>query len=187
MLIELLSTSNYVSYNIKLAQLLGLHSAIYLSELMNINDKAIRKKKTDNTSFKLDRKYITSRTTLTLQEQLDIESNLIKIGILEKPSDDKDVIILNINILTTLLMTDNEELIGDVKSLKKSKTGKQTKAEAIKETLKENIVASNEELREAYSSWIDSVYAKQGWMSKKSVVCAQQVVDDFAQHDLDVA
>ena len=43
MLIDLINTSNYVSYNIKLAQLLGLKEAIYLSELLNINDKAIRK------------------------------------------------------------------------------------------------------------------------------------------------
>ena len=55
MLIELLSTSNYVSYNTKLAQLLGLHASIYLSELMSINDKAIRKDKTSESSFVLDR------------------------------------------------------------------------------------------------------------------------------------
>jgi hypothetical protein len=50
-LIELLSTSNYVSYNIKLAELLGLHAAIYISELMNINDKAIRKNKLNDNYF----------------------------------------------------------------------------------------------------------------------------------------
>ena len=64
MLIELLSTSNYVSYNIKLAELLGLHPAIYISELMNINDKAIKKDKLEDDYFTLVRSYITARTTL---------------------------------------------------------------------------------------------------------------------------
>ena len=88
MLIELLSTSNYVSYNIKLAELLGLHAAIYISELMNINDKAIKKNKVDQEYFKLDRSYITSRTTIEESEQLEIEENLLKLGILERGESD---------------------------------------------------------------------------------------------------
>ena len=59
MLLDLLSLDNYVSYNIKVAEILGLHAAIYLSELMNINDKAIRKSKTKDNFFTVDRKYIT--------------------------------------------------------------------------------------------------------------------------------
>ena len=45
MLIDLLSNANLVSYNYKVAQLFGLHTAIYLAELLNINDKAIKKNK----------------------------------------------------------------------------------------------------------------------------------------------
>ena len=43
MLIDLLSANNYVNYNIKVAELVGLHPAIYLSELMNIQSKAEKK------------------------------------------------------------------------------------------------------------------------------------------------
>ena len=50
-----------------------------------------------------------------------------------------------------------------------------------------NITTTNEELREAYSEWIDTVYTKQGWMSKKSVVLAQQMIDNFSNHNLDIA
>ena len=39
MLIELLSSSNYVNFNIKIAQILGLKPAIYLSQIMDINEK----------------------------------------------------------------------------------------------------------------------------------------------------
>lgn len=188
MLIELLSTSNYVSFNVNLAELLGLHAAIYVSELMNINDKAIRKEKMNESSFLLDREYVTKRTTLSIKEQLDIEKNLIKLGIIEKPTEDENCVILNITTLTTLLMSTDEDLISNVKKLTKIKNkSKETKADAIKKTLKTNIVTTNGELIEAYSDWIDAVYAKQGWMSKKAVVVAQSVVDEFSKRDLDVA
>ena len=72
MLIELLSMSNYAHFNVKLAQILGLHQAIYLALIMDINEKAIRKSKIDKDFFTIDRKYITSRTTLSEQEQRDI-------------------------------------------------------------------------------------------------------------------
>ena len=188
MLIELLSTSNYVSYNIKLAELLGLHAAIYISELMNINDKAIRKNKLNDNYFKLTREYITKRTTLDEKEQLDIEQNLLKLGILEK-GEDKDNLSLNITTLTTLMMSTDEQLLDNVKKLTKlkTKTPRGTKAEKIKEELKTNVVTSNQELREAYYEWIDAVYAKQGWLSKKAVVCAQSQVDEFSKRNLDVA
>ena len=189
MLIELLSTSNYVSFNVKLAEMLGLHPAIYISELMSINDKAIRKDKMTESSFSLDREYIKKRTTLSVEEQLEIEGNLIKLGIIEKPTDNENCIILNINMLTTLLMSTDEELLENVEKLAriKSKKSKTTKAEAIRQSLKTNIVTTNVELIEAYSDWIDAVYAKQGWMSKKAVTLGQSVVDDFSKRDLDVA
>lgn len=189
MLIELLSTSNYVSFNVKLAEMLGLHSAIYISELMSINDKAIRKDKMTESSFSLDREYVKKRTTLTPEEQLEIEGNLIKLGIVEKPNDNENCIVLNINMLTTLLMSTDEELLENIEKLAKvkNKKSKTTKADAIRQNLKTNIVTTNMELIEAYSDWIDAVYAKQGWMSKKAVTLGQSVVDNFSKRDLDVA
>ena len=188
MLIELLSTSNYISFNVKLAQILGLHSAIYISELMNINDKAIRKDKMNESSFSLDREYVKKRTTLTPEEQLEIEKNLIKLSIIEKHSDE-NCITLNINMLTTLLMSTDEELMAGVEKIVnlKSKKSKATKAEAIKQNLKTNIVSTNVELIEAYSDWIDSVVSKEGWMSKKAITLGQSAVDSFSKRNLDVA
>ena len=189
MLIELLSTSNYVSYNIKLAELLGLHTAIYVSELMNINDKAIKKNKLDQEYFKLDRSYITSRTTIDESEQLEIEENLLKLGILERGESD-DLLSLNITTLTTLMMTTDEELIDKIKKGRKRKSrssNKSTKADKIKENLKANLRVQNTELRQAYEGWIDAIYDKQGWMSVKCVTVAEDTVDEFSGRNLDIA
>lgn len=188
MLINLLSTSNYVSYNIKLAELLGLHSAIYISELMNINDKAIRKNKLDDNYFKLQREYIKSRTTLDEKEQLIIEDNLIKLGILERGATDTDLS-LNITTLTTIMMSADEQLIDNIKKLNvlKNKSNRKTKKEQIKINLKNNLIIDNIELREAYERWIDAVYEKDGWMTKEAITYAQEVIDNASNRDLDVA
>lgn len=189
MLIELLSTSNYVSYNVKLAEILGLHSAIYLSELMSINDKAIRKQKLDNDNhFKLKREYITSRTTFDEKEQLEIEKQLLKLEILKK-GETEDDLSLNIPMLTTIMMSTDDSLIDDIhKIIKGKKSGrKRTKDEVINDKLKDAIETTNEELREAYCGWIDAVVAKQGHFSKAAITYAQETIDDFSKRNLDVA
>ena len=155
---------------------------------MNINDKAIRKNKLNDNYFKLKREYITARTTFSEKEQLEIEKNLLKLGILEKGKDENDLS-LNITTITTLLMSTDEQLIDNVKKLTKIKnrSGRATKAEAIKTELKNNITVTNDELYEAYCNWIEAVYDKEGWMSKQAVISAQATVDDFSKRDLDVA
>ena len=56
------------------------------------------------------------------------------------------------------------------------------------ENLKSNIVTSNDELREAYYSWIEGVYAKEGWMTKQAVISGQRALDAYnTTRDLDVA
>jgi len=180
MLIDLISTSNYVSFNIKLAHIIGLNESIYLSELMNINDKAIRKKKIDNNYFKLDRKYIQSRTTFDISEQNRIEKNLIKLEILK--SEDNNIA-LDINKLIALISS--EEIAKSDKPIPKTKTS--SKIVGMTNNLKRSLKCTNVELFEAFSKWIESVLEKQGWMSKVAVEEGEKLVDNFSNHDLDIA
>lgn len=186
MLIELLSMSNYVHFNVKLAEILGLHTAIYLGQITDINEKAIRKNKVDENFFTIDREYITKRTTIPEKEQKDIENNLIKIGILERSNKDSNTLLLNLTVLTSILMSPDEDLLKNVENLAKPKKSK-TKAEKIIENLKENIITTNPELRQAYFDWIDAVYAKDGFMTKAAVIAAQSNIDKFSQRNLDIA
>ena len=187
MLIELLSQSNYGSYNVRVANIIGLESAVYLNEIMNINEKALRKNKVDNNFFTLDRKYIKDRTTLDEDKQREIEQKLVKIGIIEKV-DESSAICLNITVLTSILMSPDEDLVKNIKKLSKIKSsGKVTKAQQIKDNLKELIITTNGELRDAYSEWIDAVMSRQGWMSAKSVTVAQKNIDTFSDRNLDIA
>lgn len=188
MLIDLISLSNYGYYNIQVANILGLETAVYLGILLDINSKAIRKNKVEDNFFTIDRDYITQRTTLSISKQKEIEKILSDVGVLCISKKDEDSFNISISALYTIVGNDdNTDLIKDVKKIISKKANTRTKTDAIKDTLKENVVTSNKELREAYYDWIDSVYAKQGWMSKKSVVSAQTLVDDFSKHNLDVA
>lgn len=186
MLIELLSTSNYVSYNIKLAEILGLHAAIYLSELMNINDKAIRKDKLSENMFTLKREYIKKRTTLDETEQIAIEDNLLKLGILKK-EDDPNAMSINISVLTTLMMTSDESLLNDCKQISSTKAKRQSKEDVVINNVKLCVNTKNRELREAYYAWIESVVARQGWIAKTTVIEAQAAIDKYSNRNLDVA
>jgi hypothetical protein len=187
MLMDILATDNMASYNVKIAQVMGLHTAIYLNELMNINEKAFRKNKIEENFFTIDRNYIQERTTLDEDKQKEIETNLLKIGILEKTEANGDTISLNITILTSILMSPDEKLIKNISNLAHIKPTKSAKAKTIKNNLKAYIETTNEELQQAYGEWIDAVYSKNGWMSKKQVTAAQEVIDTFSNRNLDLA
>lgn len=187
MLIDLISMSNYGQYNVSIANLLGLETAVYLGILLDINSKAIRKNKVTDDYFTVDRKYITSRTTLDEAKQKSIEKILCDVGVLSISTEEKNTFSINISSLYSIVGSDNEDILVDIKKIVRKKANSKNKEDAIKENLKTNIVTTNEELRNAYCDWIDSVFAKQGWMSKKSVTSAQGIIDDFANHNLDVA
>lgn len=188
MLLDLLSMDNYASYNVKVAQIFGLHPAIYLSELLNINEKAVRKSKiTGESTFTIDRAYIEKRTTLTKAQQLEIDETFKEIGLLKVDESNQNMMSLDITTLTSI-MSEGKEFIKELKLMTKriSKT-RRTKDEIIKEGLKNHIQTDNPELYEAYCDWIDAVYAKQGWMSARSVKVAQHDVDNCSNRNLDVA
>lgn len=192
MLIDLLCTDNYVSYNVKLAHLLGLNTSIYLTELLNINTKAIAKQKMTDEFFTVDRKYITLRTTMDISEQKEIENQLLDLGILKKSEIKDNILSLDITRITSILMSNDEKLIEKIKktSIKSKNTGegKITKRQAQANNLKQFINCDNQELREAYLDWIDGVYANpKGFLSKKSIEIFQNTIDDFSKRNLDVA
>lgn len=187
MLLDLLSADNYSSYNIKIANILGLNAAVYLNELLNINGKAVRKSKTRDNIIVIDRKYIEKRTTLTRAMQLELDKGFIDINLLKYTAEDQDSIEIDMDVLISLVGA-NKATIKDIKSILGSrKSSKKTKAEATKEYLKGLVVSTNIELYNAYCDWIDAVYAKEGWMTPAAVQTAQVEIDKASKRNLDVA
>ena len=165
---------NYVNYNIQFAQILGLHTAIYLSELLNINEKAVRKNKIKDNFFTVDRKYIKDRTTLDITEQKDIDACLLKLGILKQDKDNMNMLTLDLTVLTSLVSSEPTTIKDLEKFVKNAMPKKKTKASAIADNLKAKLDVQNPELYELYCQWIDTVMHKQGWMSATSVTADLQ-------------
>ena len=193
MLFDLLSTDMYASYNVKVAQVIGLHSAIYLNELININRKAIQKNKLNNNKFTIDRKYITERTTLEEDEQKIIEGKLLKVNILEKDPLDENKLSINITNLTNILSAEDNNLLQKVTKLTKVKTlnppgSKITQRQKERDALKNYISTGVSELDEAFIGWIDGVYANpKGFLSKRAITIFQNRLNEYTNGNIEIA
>ena len=187
MLLDLLSTDMSVSYNVKLAHRIGLHTSIYVTELINIYRKATQKGKiVDEKYFRVDRDYVELRTTLTKEEQRELDQALKNISVVKISSKNRDTIGIDIEELSKLVLDDDANKIeGTVKTQLRKKAP--TKKDAIIAQLKSYVSASNEELRDAYYEWIEESYARNGWMSAASIREAQRAIDNYSGKDLDIA
>lgn len=194
MLIDLISTDNMVSYNVKVANIMGLHTAIYLTELINISAKADKKNKlVADKYFIVDRDYIQKRTTLSMEEQLAIEYKLSKVNVLQKAEGASDTIYIDITQLANIISSEDTSFLGKVTKLTEVKT---TSVPGVKQTVKQKQIAemkgyitiTHPELKDALEGWVEGVYARpNGFLSKKAVTIFQREVDNFAKGDLDKA
>lgn len=192
MFLDLICTDNQISCNVRAAKLLGLECAIYLNELINIYAKATKKDKlNENGYFRLSRSYITTRTTLTFKRQLELDQCLQNVEIITKDKDDSDLMCIDIDMYASILTNQDSNISKKVEKLvgKKSKLERdEDKKTAIMDRLKSNIKIDNEELRNAYYDWIESVYAKPGgFLSNSAIKIFEDTVNSYAKGDLDLA
>lgn len=192
MLIDILGQANTVDFNSTIANKIGLNAAIYLSELIKqysynkINNRLIED------YFTVDRTSIFSRTTLTEQNQQELDILLVRLNILLKRTSIEDPLSedmsLNMTNFVNMFASDNEKISQDLKKLTKSNSVKMSQREKHILDLKAKITCNNKELLSAYRNWVDGVYENpKGFLSITAIKVFQQTVDDFAKGDLDLA
>lgn len=183
MLINLVSLSNYQSYNVVIAKTFGLYTAVYLNALIEINEKAIRKNKLEKDHFLVDRNYIKERTTLSVSQQKEIEETLKQAKIIHKNGD--DCIKVNVDVLYGIMMSEDESVLEDLSYLKEHKISKK---ESILNAVKRHINGNYpDDMKLAYSEWLDVINNKFGFVSKQMILSAQKIVDEASNHDADKA
>ena len=192
MFIDLISTNNLGCYNIKAAKILGLETAVYLNELINIYNKAFLKQKLDEQGFfRLKRSYIVDRTNISSKRQLELDLDLMAIEIISKSDVDPDLIKVDIEMYASILTNQNLNIENKIEKLvtKKSKAEKEAdKRFAIRDNLKRSLHCTNIELRKAYCDWIDSIYDKpNGFLSKSAIKIFEDSINNYTKGDLDVA
>lgn len=187
MLNDLISTDAYGQYSVMLANTLGLSAAVYINEVVNIQLIAERKNKLKNGMFKLDRKYVQSRTSLSAKEQTDIDFKLMQSGIVTKKSECGDELYVNKDTLLSIMMSDDKEMLKDLNALSGASKAaiKQEKAKSKKQacidSLRRKIITTDVELITAYSTWIESVIMYgTGKLTAVAVEEAQRLVDEAA-------
>ena len=169
--IDLLSQDSHVLINVNIARIFGLSTAVYWGELLNVLGKVKDKKTHDeNGFFKLDRKYIEKKTTLTLEEQLLCDHYLIQAEILHVAESDTDTISVDVEAMIALIAH------GDVKKIealtKATKKNKQTKAQSRTAAIQKNLKAGIKEpepFKTALINWLDALFANKKFITKAMV------------------
>lgn len=194
MLFDLLSSDNYVSYNVKIAKEMGLYAAVYLAELININRKAINKQRIDNNCFTVNRQYIEERTTLNIDTQLVLDKKLQEVGVLAKKEGSPDEMYIDANALTNLVAAGDVKLLARVSKITKLDNvggvanAKITQRQRDMQLCKTAISTTNTELQTALSGWIEGVYARpNGFLSRRAVTIFQNELYKYTNGDLDLA
>lgn len=192
MLLDALDQRNFITVNTRAVQLFGLDSAFYLTELFTIYTKAKDKKKLFNGDFfKIDRAYVTTRTSLTEEQQLICDANLMKVGIMTRDSNDPNMIKIDPTQYLTLIASEDVSLYNDVKKKMrtiKPKGVKGSQRQIVINNLKNSIECSNYELLTALRDWVDGIYANpNGFLSKTAIKVFQDTLNNYTQGDLDIA
>lgn len=191
MLLDILNEDNSISINLKAIKIFGLSTAAYLTELISIYKKAFRKNKLKDNYFKVDRKYITDKLGLSVDEQLVCDANLQKTSILKYSKDNPNELTLDLQLYLSSIASEDVKLIDDVrKQMKvlKPKNLKISQRQLMINELKNSIVCSNYELLTALRDWVDGVYARPGgFLSKSSIKLFQDTLNNYTQGDLDLA
>lgn len=181
MLIELINRNNYQSYNVSIAKMFNVNTAIYLNTLLSMQNRAFDN---DYEYFSIDRQYVESKTALVEDEQILCEKLLIDSGIL---AESKESYKVNIDVITSLFLADNEQLKTDLDKLRRSANKKSNKdfiLANVKKRINENYP---EQIKNAYCDWLNMVNAKFNFVSNQLIDSAQSAVDRTANGLTEVA
>ena len=171
--INIASPASYLSVNIHVAKMFGLNVAVYWSMVSEILDRVKDKKTVDQFGFfKIDRKYVTAKTTLTTKQQRDCDAVLSESGIVLVDSTNLDRISVNVGQMVAYIINSDVTVISNVtpvvnkkaKSTATSKTStklseeqKEAKLLGMRNSVFKYITETDPDLLAAYRNWIDSV------------------------------
>lgn len=181
--LDAISPDNYVHANITLAKLFGLQTAVYWAELSRVLPKVKKKVKFDEHGFfKLDRKYIEDRTTLSVKEQNKCDKILATAGILAVDPANPDRVSIDVKLVLSLIIDgDVDEVAKKVKALTKKATPKEkreAKIAGMKATMLSYITETDNLVYEAYKSWIDVVVGERK-VNRVTVETFQNEINKF--------
>lgn len=183
MYFDVLASDELLVLNTKLIKLLGLSCATYTTVLVNIANKAFKKKKFDQEGFiKLDRNYIKDISSLSAADQLKCDKMLVNLGILKVAEADSNQVAISIKDIVSIII---EEDAAELRAVKKTaKVKAEDKAELKKAgiiaSMKSYIKESDNDLYQSYCNWVESVYENKRFLTHKIIDIFQAAINDFS-------
>lgn len=171
--IDISSQENHIMINCSIAKTFGLETATYWAVLNSVLFQVQKKNKYDELGFfKLDRKYITDKTTLSAQAQKKIEAQLASFGILAIDPSSSNRLCVDVSRMlsyisnrdATELLKQSMQITKEEKKVAKAETDpiskaeqKEKKIQGMVKTMTNYLVEIDPDLFEAYRIWIDSM------------------------------
>lgn len=190
MLLDLLRTDNYVSFNKHLAHIIGLEQSIYVNQIINIMGKAIKKNKVINNGFvELDRNYIYGQTTFDTNKQLELDESLVKINLLIKDINNPNLLKIDTQLLANITTNDDMQLNNKISTIvsKPQKISRETKNYYVVENLSKYINTGEINLDNKIKEWLTVCVNKFGNANQTLIKVFQQNIYDYAKGDINVA
>lgn len=184
MFVDIISGNNLQSYNVWLAQKIGLNNAIYLNVLVDLFQKAGQTNSIiPDDYFWVDREYVTARTTFSIEDQLKIEDTLSSMGFLYW-SEDKKYVRIDMNTLMGISKTVNEDII-DCFNRVKTKASKVSRKESILRAVQRNINADYPgNIKEALKEWLNTLMTKYGFVNNAMLNQAEEKLTPIIYSDI---
>lgn len=179
------------SYNLDVAKVFGVCTAVFLSCIDNEWQSQIRNKSiSDDNTISLSRAEIYARTGLDDEKQIEVELALQECGVVVvkplKNIPNKNYYNLNFEQLSKILTAEHPT---DVLSAEKAKQFvKQPRVEPLSKRknrilqLKKKITIADPVIQQYMCDWIDAVYSNpKGFLSPTGVTIAQEELMAYAQ------
>lgn len=198
MISYLLSHELNYTYNVRIAKVFGLCSAVYLSIMLTEQFKAITENKLyKDKYFVCNRDFIYDKTTLSTSKQKEIEENLVDCQVLVMlpfPNNSKKFYYyIDENKLAYLAENYKESTPSLNPETKKPKelvpkealpklTAKQREIQTAMKAINED----DEEIYELYKDWVEVLVTKNGYCAQSQMKINQQDLNKYANGDKQV-
>lgn len=182
--IDLVASDSYLQVNKKMIYLVGLVAATYWAALLNVVVKVKKKNAIDNEGyFTIDREYIKNNTQILIEDQLGCDCLLQTLGVLEINQQDPNKLGIKLKEYTEILINDNIKQLSRLKKgAKVTRTQKtMNKQEAILVRMKTCLNETDQDLRQLYEAWIDSVYASKRFLTKVKIQLFENKINERAK------
>ena len=183
MLFNCLSEKGFQSYNVELAHKIGVTNAIYFNILIDLYyfSKQQKNEIINEEYIWVDREYITSRSTFSIEEQLNCESVLIANKLVELSEDKKTLKINWANYIGCNFNTTSTIMPEKKKTKRSNPTG------ALYGVIKQIDYNYPGNIKAALEDWLNTVFDKYGYVNKNMLLNAQKLLSPIIYTEINKA